>query len=107
VGDLKEPDDSASYLPSMRGSMLGENTPSSLVPWEYESPTRPQVASSLSYVAEGNDLFDTNSPGWTFEGHLAASLQSEDETRKRSLSAEMSILFDNLRVIGAGSGATY
>lgn len=58
-------------------------------------------------VSEEKGPFNTNSSDWTFEGHLAASLQSEDATRKRSQSAEMSVLFDNLRVIGAGSGATY
>ena len=107
MGALKESNDSGSYLPSIRESTLDGGTPPSLVPGKYEMSTPPQVATDLSYAPEGNDPFDTNSPGWTFGGHLAASLQSGDDTRKRPLSAEMSVLFDNLRVVGAGSGATY
>ncbi len=107
VGDLKEPNDSVSYLTFFRGSTLDGDTPPSLAPGEYDSPRRSQVASDLAHAAEGNDPFDTSSPSWTFGGHLAASLQSEDETRKRSPSAEMSVLFDNLCIVGAGSGATY
>lgn len=107
VGALKGANDSASYLPSVRGSTLGGDIAPSLVLGDPKMPSRPQLTTDLSYDPEGNDPFDTTSPSWTFGGHLAASLQSGDAVRKRSPSAEMSVLFDNLRVVGAGSGATY
>lgn len=106
IGGLKESNDSGSNLPTMLGSTLDGDTPPNLVPGEYEAPTPPQVAADPSYALEGNDPFDTNSPSWTFARHLAA-LQSGSDTRKQPPSAEMSVLFDNLRVVGAGSGATY
>jgi hypothetical protein len=107
VGALKESTDSASYIPSMRRGTLGGDTPPSLDPGDSEMPTRPQLTIILAHDSEGNDPFDTTSSRWTFREHLAASLQSEDLARKRSPSAEMSVLFDNLRVVGTGSGATY
>jgi len=107
MGALRESNNSSSYLPSMRGSTLDGDTHPRLVPGEYEMPALPQVVTEPSYVIEGNDPFDTNSPSWTFGAHLAASIESRDDTRKRPLSAEMSVLFNNLRVVGAGSGATY
>jgi len=107
AGALKGSNDSSSYLPSMRGSALGGDIAPSLVPGDHQMPSRPQLTTDLSYDPEGSDPFDTTSPSWTFGGHLAASLQSGDAVKKRSPSAEMFVLFDNLRVVGAGSGATY
>lgn len=51
--------------------------------------------------------FDTNDEHWSYGRHLEASLQCDHESYSQSPSAKMAVLFDNLRVIGAGSGATY
>jgi hypothetical protein len=107
MGALKESNDSGSYLPSMRGSTLEGDTPPRFIPGEDEMPKPPQVATDLSDAPAGNDPFDTNSPSWNFGRYLAASLKSVDDTRMRPPSADMSVLFDNLRVMGAGLGATY
>jgi hypothetical protein len=107
VGAFKEPDDSVSHHSSILGSKIGEETPPVLIPGYSEVPAASQEVASLTYNSDVNDPFNTTSSGWTFGGHLAASLQSEDPARKRSQSAEMSVLFDNLCVIGAGLGATY
>jgi hypothetical protein len=107
MGALKESNDSGSYLPSMRGSTLDGDTPPRLIPGKDEMPKRPQVATDLSDAPAGNNPFDTNSPCWNFGRYLTASLKSADDTRKRPPSADMLVLFDNLPVVGARSGATY
>jgi ABC-type multidrug transport system fused ATPase/permease subunit len=79
----------------------------SLVPGGDSTSTQPYMTIDMPDECEEKDPFDTTSSEWTYGGHLAASLRSEDNTRKRPQSAETSVLFDNLRIIGAGSGATY
>jgi ABC-type multidrug transport system fused ATPase/permease subunit len=106
-GTLKDSNDAASYHSSIRGNTLGRDSPPSLVPGEDGTPTQLQMIGDMPDASEDKDPFDTTSPKWTYGGHLAASLQSDDDIRKRTKSAQMSVLFDNLRVIGAGSGATY
>jgi hypothetical protein len=47
----------------MRVSMLDRDTPPTFVHVGYGMPTRPQVATDLSYALAGNDPFDTKSAG--------------------------------------------
>jgi ABC-type multidrug transport system fused ATPase/permease subunit len=65
------------------------------------------MAANMSPFSGDSNAFDTNSEDWTYGKYLAASLEYGNENGKRPPSANMSVLFDNLTVVGAGSGATY
>lgn len=107
IDAFQERSDSTSHISSVRASTPDGDDPPSLVPQDSEMPTRSPVMPHPIADPDRDGPFDTDSPGWTFGGHLTASLQSVDPSRNRPHSAEMSVLFQNLCVIGAGSGAAY
>ena len=53
------------------------------------------------------DLFDTTRPGWSFDRHLAKQLGQGDTHGQLPKASKTSLLFENLRVVGMGAGATY
>ncbi|KFZ19731.1 hypothetical protein V502_03490 [Pseudogymnoascus sp. VKM F-4520 (FW-2644)] len=74
---------------------------------ELPSSSEKQTAASLHYVPEDNNPPNTTSAEWTYGKYLAAAVGSGDGMGKLPPSAKMSVLFSNLIVIGAGSGAAY
>jgi hypothetical protein len=62
---------------------------------------------SSSNVDVDSDPFDTTSPDWTYDRYLAALVAQGDGHGQLPPSYRMSLMFENLTVVGAGAGATY
>lgn len=72
-----------------------------------ESPPSPGIITGPFGDQAAKNAFDTTSPDWTFGAYLAATTKHGDNSGNLPPSAEMSVLFDSLVVVGAGSGAKY
>ena len=76
-------------------------------PLRQQHEAQPHIIVDVPDSVGEADPFDTTRPGWSFERHLAKQLEQGDMHGQLPKASKTSLLFENLRVVGMGAGATY